>query len=58
MNSETIIQLARYYKDKYGNNPLKICEALDIKINYINLKPNSYQAYTVNISDKKVINIK
>ena len=30
---------------------------LNIKINYINLKPNVYPAYTVNISDKKVINI-
>lgn len=57
MNSETIIQLARNYKDKYGDDPLKICEILNIKINYINLKPTVYPAYTLSIGNKKVINI-
>ncbi|WP_434290859.1 ImmA/IrrE family metallo-endopeptidase [Clostridium botulinum] len=57
MKTEEIIQLAQDIKNQYGGNPIKICTALEIKINYINLKPNIYPAYTLKISEKPIVNL-
>ncbi|WP_050607235.1 ImmA/IrrE family metallo-endopeptidase [Clostridium niameyense] len=52
-----IINLAQYLKKKYDKDPIKICDKLGIQINYINLKPNIYPAYTIKIGKSPVINL-
>ncbi|WP_338630606.1 ImmA/IrrE family metallo-endopeptidase [Clostridium baratii] len=57
MESNEIIQLAKNLKELYGNNPIDICNKLNIKINYIKLRPSIYPAYTIKLSEKPVINL-
>ncbi|MDU1307635.1 MAG: ImmA/IrrE family metallo-endopeptidase [Clostridium perfringens] len=57
MENFEIIKLAQNIKIKFGNNPIHICNELGIKINYMNLNPKSYKAYTLAISDNPVISI-
>lgn len=57
MQKNEIVELAEKIKKLYGTDPIKICKELGININYINLNPKIYQAYTICVSDKPVINI-
>lgn len=57
MDKNKIIQLAQNIKNKYGNDLIKICDELGIKINYIHLKTKIYPAYTVKINKKPIINL-
>ena len=57
MQTNEIIELAEKIKKNYGNDPIQICNELGICINYIHLNPKCYQAYTLCISDKPIINL-
>ncbi|OSB16727.1 ImmA/IrrE family metallo-endopeptidase [Clostridium sporogenes] len=57
MEAEEIIWLAQNIKNKHGKDPIKICTKLGMKINYINLKPNLYPAYTLRIGELPIINL-
>ncbi|RXM78653.1 ImmA/IrrE family metallo-endopeptidase [Clostridium tetani] len=57
MRQDEIIKLAKSLKKQYTTNPIKICNKLGIDINYTNLKPNIYAAYTTRIGKKPVIRL-
>lgn len=47
MRQDEIIQLVKSIKKQYNTNPIEICKKIGIQINYTNLKPNMYPAYTI-----------
>lgn len=57
MESDEIIQLAKKLKKKYGNDPIEICNKINIIIRHIKLKPDVYQAYTITPFGKPIINL-
>ncbi|CDI49997.1 ImmA/IrrE family metallo-endopeptidase [Clostridium tetani] len=57
MRQDEIIKLAKSLKKQYTTNPIEICNKLGIDINYTNLKPNIYAAYTTRIGKKPVIRL-
>ncbi len=57
MERHEIIKLAKTIKQRYGTNPIEICEKMNIKIKYISLKPNIYPAYTLKIDEKSIISL-
>lgn len=55
MTIDRIIRTAKELKEKYGNNPIEICRALNILIDYRALSLNACPAFIFHLSNKPII---